>query len=102
LVHALLLLTARPRLNGLYPPLIYFSQVYGALIKTYVTFRLDRRRWPRQDMGIDLPPAPARPRLQRLAPTYLNLLALGALVTAVAFATDLLTLPQPGVAGGPF
>ena len=35
LLQTSLLLTARPRLSGLYPPLIYFGQVYGALVKTY-------------------------------------------------------------------
>jgi mannuronan synthase len=36
LLQALLLLTARPRISGVYPLLIYFGQVYGALVKTYI------------------------------------------------------------------
>ena len=92
LVQALLLLTARPRLSGLYPPLIYFGQVYGALVKTYVMFRLDRQRWTRQNIGADRPLAPCAARgCRRLASTYLHLLALGALVAAVAFATNFLS-----------
>lgn len=102
LVQALLLLTARPRLSGLYPLLIYFGQVYGALVKTYITFRLDRQRWTRQNIVIDPTLAPARARMQHLASTYLHLLALGALVAAVAFATHFLTLPRLDSAGGPF
>ena len=35
LLDALLLLTARPAISGLYPPLIYFGQIYGALIDAY-------------------------------------------------------------------
>ena len=97
LVQALFLLTARPRISGLYPPLIYFGQVYGALVKTYILFRLDRQRWTRQGIGAD--PPPARARLQQLASAYLHLLALGVLVAAVAFATNLLSLPQLAAGG---
>ena len=31
-----------------HPPVLYFSQVFGAIIKTYVFFRLDRQKWTRQ------------------------------------------------------
>jgi glycosyltransferase Alg8 len=82
--------------------LIYFGQIYGALVKTYIQFRLDRQRWTRQDMGMHRPLAPARARRQHLASTYLHLLALGALVVAVAFATNFLSLPQLAAAGGRF
>ena len=34
-----------------HPPVLYFSQVFGAIIKTYVFFRLDRQRWTRQGSG---------------------------------------------------
>ena len=35
LIDALLLLTARPAISGLYPPLIYLGQIYRALIEAY-------------------------------------------------------------------
>ena len=76
LVQALLLLTARPRISGLYPPLIYFGQVYGALVKTYVMFRLDRQRWTRQNIALDLAAGTGRARLRRSGSAYLHLLAL--------------------------
>lgn len=47
-VMTLMLLTARPVLSWYYPFLIYFNQIYGALVKTYVVFRLDRQSWTRQ------------------------------------------------------
>ena len=98
LVQALMLLTARPRISGLYPPLIYFGQVYGALVKTYIMFRLDRQRWTRQNITLDPQLAPWPARLRGLGSTYLHLLALGALVAAVALATNLLSLPLLGTA----
>lgn len=90
----LALLTARPLVSGLYPPLLYFTQVYGAFIKTWVLFRLDRQRWTRQDVSW----APELERWQaglRAAGSLgLHLLALTALVAAVAVATGVLPLPS--------
>lgn len=34
-----------------YPLLLYFSQLFGALVKSYVFFRLDRQKWTRQSAG---------------------------------------------------
>ena len=31
-----------------HPPILYFGQVYGAAIKTYVLFRLNKQKWTRQ------------------------------------------------------
>lgn len=31
-----------------HPPILYFSQIVGAAIKTFVLFRLDRQKWTRQ------------------------------------------------------
>jgi glycosyltransferase Alg8 len=101
LVQASMLLTARPRLSGLYPPLIYFDKVNGALIKSYLLFRLDRQRPTRRSIASGVPLSPSRGRLQPLFSTYLHLLALGALVAVVALAIDLLSPPELA-AGGRF
>jgi glycosyltransferase Alg8 len=99
LVQALTLLTARPRINGLYPLLIEFGQVYGALVKTYVLFRPDRQASSRPKLAAAGPP-PGRARLDRLGSAYLHVLALCALVAAVTLMTNLLGA-LPG-AGAPF
>jgi glycosyltransferase Alg8 len=41
----------RRRLSPYYPVLLYYTQVYGALLKIYVSFRLDRQSWTRQGIG---------------------------------------------------
>jgi mannuronan synthase len=102
LVQTLVLLTVRPRISGLYPPLIYFGQVYGALVKTYIMFRLDRQRWTRQNIALERTLAPWPARLRELGSAYLHVLALSALVTAVALATNLLSAPRLGIAGALF
>jgi glycosyltransferase Alg8 len=83
LIYALLLLTARPTISGLYPPLIYFAQIYGALIAAYRLARLGRQSWPRQPRRTSRLLA-WRAHLQALRPAHLHVLALGVLTGAAA------------------
>ncbi|HEY9216598.1 MAG TPA: glycosyltransferase [Phenylobacterium sp.] len=48
-IQTLGLLTARTNVKWTYPALMYFNQIYGALIKTYIFFRLDQQKWTRQN-----------------------------------------------------
>jgi glycosyltransferase Alg8 len=93
LLQSVLLLSVRPAINGLWPPLLYYTQLYGALVKTWVLFRLDRQRWTRQQ--IDLAPmlSPSQAARRTVASLGLHLLALAALVAAVALSTGLAPLP---------
>lgn len=34
-----------------HPPILYFSQIVGASIKSFVLFRLDKQKWTRQNTG---------------------------------------------------
>lgn len=52
-VMALMLLGSRPVLSWYYPFLIYYSQIWGSCMKTYVLFRLDRQSWTRQKTKLD-------------------------------------------------
>jgi glycosyltransferase Alg8 len=45
---ALSLFSARPRVSIAYPFLLYFNQIFGSLVKTYIFFRLDQQKWTRQ------------------------------------------------------
>jgi mannuronan synthase len=94
LIQSLLLLTVRPSISGLYPLLLYYSQLYGALLKTWVLFRLDRQRWTRQNIGVAPPFSPAQGRWHAAASLGLHLLALATLVAAVALSTGLVPLPS--------
>lgn len=79
------------RLSGTWPWLLWLDQVFGALVKGWVLFRLDRQRWTRQAIA-----SPgARFSLAREAGSLtLHLLALASLITAVAFATGLCSWPS--------
>ena len=94
LLQTLALLTVRPTVDGLYPFLIYYNQLYGAFLKTFILFRLDRQRWTRQNTFFQVELPPWRMRLRALGSLYMHALALAMLVTAVAVATGLLPVPQ--------
>jgi glycosyltransferase Alg8 len=94
LVQSLLLLTVRPRISGLHPPLLYYTQLYGALVKIWVLFRLDRQRWTRQNIVWSPRLTPWQARLRAAGSLCLHLLALTALTTGVALATGVLALPS--------
>jgi glycosyltransferase Alg8 len=47
-VMCMFLMTARYEFSWYYPFLLYYSQVYGAYMKTKVFFRLDKQSWTRQ------------------------------------------------------
>ncbi len=34
-----------------HPPILYFGQIAGSIVKTFVLFRLDRQKWTRQGAG---------------------------------------------------
>ncbi len=86
------LLAVRRPVSGAWPLLIYYGQVWGALVKGWVLFRPDRQRWTRQ--AITWPATAAAP-WRALGSHALHTLALAALVIAVGFATGVLAWPDP-------
>jgi glycosyltransferase Alg8 len=93
------LLAVRDSVGGLWPLLIYYNQVYGALLKTYVLFRLDRQRWTRQNIALQPRLPSAELRWRALTSAYLHGLALLTLTTGLAFLGGLLTLPGAATLG---
>ena len=92
LLQSLALLTVRPTIGGLYPLLIFYGQVYGSLVKTWILFHPYQQGWTRQPM-----PVPGLEggvgRWQSALSNYTYAVAILALLTFVAFATRLLPLP---------
>ncbi|UWQ19668.1 glycosyltransferase family 2 protein [Jannaschia sp. M317] len=58
-----------------HPPILYFGQVVGAAVKTFVFFRLDRQKWTRQGAGAKVV-LPAGERVKRLESTAMHVLAI--------------------------
>lgn len=74
-----------------YPVLLYFSQLVGALVKSHVSFRLDRQKWTRQsnsfqNVGVGAPQSFGwRHRMRQLGTGYQQVLAVGWLVLGVFY-----------------
>jgi len=93
LIQSLALLTVRPVIGGLYPLLIFYGQVYGSIVKTWILFHPYQQGWTRQPVPV--------PGLedgvgwwQSVVSTYTYALAIVTLITVVAFATGFLPLPS--------
>lgn len=71
-----------------WPVLLYFGQIVGAGVKSYVLFRLDRQRWTRQSTG--LAGASLGQGLRGIGSTYVHVLALGWLTFAVMLVSGLI------------
>ena len=74
-----------------YPALLYFGQVGGALVKSFVLFRPDRQRWTRQDIAL---PGAGREgsfaaRLIAAEAAFLHALAFGWLVAGAIWLAGL-------------
>ena len=75
-----------------YTGLLYFSQLFGAAVKSYVLFRLDRQKWTRQ-ASTTTGKAIKRPlgeRLRMASSAYLHVLSLGWLAIGTLFLTGVL------------
>lgn len=49
---SILIYTVRRQVSGTYPFLIYYNQIVGSLVKTWVLFHLDRQTWTRQTTNV--------------------------------------------------
>lgn len=68
-----------------YPFLLYFGQIMGAAVKSFVLFRLDRQRWTRQATG-----AARQATTSDRISTFIHVLTLGWLTLGVTIVSGLL------------
>ncbi len=93
-IASLILAWQRGRFSLLWIPLIYYNQVWGALLKTYVSFRFNRQKWSRQGISAGEPSDPAAVRRQRRMGHLLHGVAYGALLCVLILATGVLQPPD--------
>ncbi|HEY4203185.1 MAG TPA: glycosyltransferase [Devosiaceae bacterium] len=95
-VLTLMLFSSRKRVSALYPFFIYFNQIFGSMIKTYVFFRPNRQSWTRQKTSLT-----GRSGLlggvMYASSVYMHILAIGVFVTALAWFVGVLPIPEPGL-----
>lgn len=74
-----------------YTGLLYFSQLFGAAVKSYVLFRLDRQKWTRQASGAGTSTKqPIGARLIAASSSYMHLLTMGWLMIGVLYLTGVM------------
>jgi mannuronan synthase len=74
----------RERFPITYPFLLYFGQIGGAAVKSFVLFRLDKQRWTRQtNVATKKSALPWQARLKKFSSDYSHALALGWLTLGV-------------------
>jgi glycosyltransferase Alg8 len=92
-VMTVMLLTARPVLSWYYPFLIYYNQLWGSCIKTYVLFRLDRQSWTRQKTKLNRNMGAARQVFMNGTSVAMHGIAVMAFVTIIGLLAGLLKIP---------
>lgn len=102
LIQTLMLLSVRDTIHGSYPILIYFNQVYGALIKSYILFRPNHQRWTRQKISSNVQISRWSTGVQELSSALVHGIAMLALLTLIGILTGFLPLPHGLLASGPF
>jgi len=93
-IATLILAWQRGRYSLLWIPLIYYNQVWGAILKTYVSFRFNRQKWSRQGISAGEPDDPVAVRRQRRMGHVLHGFAYGALLFVLILSTGVLKPPD--------
>lgn len=73
-----------------FPFLLYFSQLYGSIVKSYVFFRLDRQKWTRQASDLEKPKISAGQRILAYSSIYMHALSIGWLSLGLLWLAGLL------------
>lgn len=93
-IMSLMLLSARNELSWRYPFLLYYNQVYGAMLKTWVMFRLDVQSWTRQKTRLQRGLNREEYLWNKWTSHLVHATAVICLVCAVGLASRTLTVPE--------
>ncbi len=95
-IIVLTFLFARPRVSAAWPFFLYYNQIIGSFVKTYVLFRLDKQKWTRQQTTLKLDKAVWAQRLTNFGSFYMHLLCFGAFITALGTMSGIIQKPDFG------
>jgi len=93
-VMSLMLISARHETHWTYPFLLYYGQVYGALLKTFVMFRLDRQRWTRQKTKLRHDVSRGEALWRSITSPIIHTISIVSFVCLVGLASGILDIPQ--------
>ncbi len=94
LIMTLMLLNARKETHWSYPFLLYYGQVYGALIKTYVMFRLDRQKWTRQKTKLKHNISDWENLWRRTSSRLVHITSIVCFISVIGFASGVFNFPN--------
>ena len=93
-IQAAIIGVVRRRFSPYAPFLLYYTQVVGSAVKIFVSFRVNRQKWTRQNItgkrGVTVLTAWA----QDVVSGYVNLVAVGVFLFAMALGAGLLAMPD--------
>lgn len=92
-VMTLMLLAARPAVSWRYPFLIYYNQIWGSCIKTYVLFRLDRQSWTRQNTRLNRNLSWMQQTVLNSSSLMLHGISILAFITLIGLLAGVFTIP---------
>jgi mannuronan synthase len=95
-ILTLSLLAGRETVSAAYPFLLYYNQIVGSLVKTFVLFRLDKQKWTRQNTTLNFRSASFKETLRGCGSLYMNLFAYAVFVLSLATLSGIFTLPDLG------
>ncbi|MBZ9538645.1 glycosyltransferase [Modicisalibacter tunisiensis] len=93
-VTATVLALQHGRFSLLWIPMLYYNQVGGALLKTYVSFRFNRQSWSRQGISAGEPSDPRAARRQRRMGHFMHAVYVGSLMLILALAVGVVAPPD--------
>jgi len=93
----LMLFNSRRRVSALYPFFIYFNQIYGSIIKTYIFFHLNKQKWTRQKTTLADGRTRFENRLREASSTLTHVVAITLFITIIAFVLGQLAIPDTSV-----
>ena len=92
-IMSVMLLGARHRISWTYPFLLYYNQIYGSLIKTYMIFRLDKQSWTRQKTKLLSNKSPLEQQINNVASTMLHVCAILIFISFIGVVAGVFELP---------
>ncbi len=93
-IMTLMIWTVRPKVSWLYPLLLYYNQIYGSALKTWVLFRLDRQSWTRTSVSMQRGLTYRESLWNNFSSHALHATAIIVFICAIGLATQALHIPD--------
>jgi glycosyltransferase Alg8 len=93
-VMTLMIMTARNKVSWRYPFLLYYSHVYGSLIKVWAMFRLDQQSWTRQKTKLARGLSRSTMLWNRWSSHAMHAAAIVIFICAIGYASQVMGLPH--------